>query len=433
MQQQQENKKRWYMSKQSINFKKRTYDEIFLSLLIDGYKEGLLSTDANFLEYIQNDEDVENILILDYSIIAYQLSIFYDDAEKIYQSKDLDLAVGIDLDNIGKEKGISRPSATYPETVLTFYRKTSGDSPIIIPKGTRVGNYSSDSPIYRTLETVEIPATANNNSGFTIDGHSYPYVNVNSRCEVSGYNGRVDSKELTEVIDNFTGRDNVYCVNVKGSSGGRGAFDDDKYRDLLRKWASVFQRGNLNCYVDYLERVDGLDSYYLIPRWNYPGTVKIVVDPPTKELINRVEGDCESSVGLCKEVVTVVGAKEVDIEVYCMVNVDIDSPVDYTTLEKEGIAEDVKQAIFEYVNGYNDNLEGVHYSGLTIGEDFIPYWCGIYVASRISNVKDVSFLDAGNPVESGESGVVYHPANNTPIGDEEIATISLENIHVTVQ
>ena len=149
------------MSKNTINFQKRTYDEIFLSLLIDGYKEGLLSTDTDFIDYIQNTEDIENILILDYSIIAYQLSIFYQDAEKIYQSKDLNLAVGVDLDNIGKEKGITRPKASYPETLVTFYRKTEGSNEIIIPKGTRIGNYKTNTPIYQTLETKSIPSLKN--------------------------------------------------------------------------------------------------------------------------------------------------------------------------------------------------------------------------------------------------------------------------------
>ncbi len=417
----------------TINFKKRTYDDIFLSLLIDGYKEGLLSTDANFLDYIQNTEDIENILILDYSIIAYQLSIFYEDAEKIYQSKDLNLATGIDLDNIGKEKGITRPNATYPETLVTFYRKTEGNNEIIIPKGTRIGNYTTDSPIYQTLETKSIPAIKNEDN-FTIDGQSYPYVQINTRCQTSGYDGRINTGELTEIIDNFTGRDSVYCINTKGSSGGRPSYNDEKYRELLKKWAKIFQRGNLECYINYLERVDGLDSYFLIPRWNYPGTIKIVVSPPTKELIGRIQEDCENTIGLCKEAVTVVGAKEKKITINCVCNVDIDEIIPYSQVQKDNISERVKYAIYEYIMGYDDNIENIHYSGLLIGQDFIPYKCGVYVGDKISEIKDVTFLNNTLPYETDTSGkVIYNPANNIPIDSEEIATVSLEDIYVTVQ
>lgn len=423
------------MANQNINFKKRTYDQIFLSLLVDGYNEGLLSTDANFLEYIQNDEDVENILILDYSIIAYQLSLFYDDAELIYQSKDLDLARGIDLDNIGKEKGISRPGATSPETLITFYTKsTTSTEEIIIPKGTRVANLKSDSPIYRTLETVSFtPVSAEK---IVIKDDEWPCVQVNSRCETTGTSGHVNAEELTEIVDSGNiSKANLYCVNTRGSSGGRSAYSDDKYRELLRKWVTVFQRGNLDCYVNYLERVDGLDSYNLIPRWNYPGTIKIVADPNTRELLNRIATDCENTIGLCKEAVTVVGATETQISINCIVNVDIDQVVPYTTIEKEAIGEKVKQAIYEYVMGYHNNIENVHYNGLTIGQDFIPYWCGIYVAGRINEVKSVNFLDTSIPYTTDESTgkIIYYPAENIPIGEEEIATISLDNISVTVQ
>ncbi len=422
------------MSKNTINFQKRTYDEIFLSLLIDGYKEGLLSTDTDFIDYIQNTEDIENILILDYSIIAYQLSIFYQDAEKIYQSKDLNLAVGVDLDNIGKEKGITRPKASYPETLVTFYRKTEGSNEIIIPKGTRIGNYKTNTPIYQTLETKSIPSLKNENDNFTINGKTYPYTQINCRCQTPGYDGRVNTGELTEIIDNFTAQDTVYCINTKGSSGGRPEYNDEKYRELLKKWAKVFQRGNLNCYIDYLERLDGIDSYFIIPKWNYPGTIKIVVDPPTIELINRIQEDCQNIIGLCKEAITVVGAKEKNISINCICNVDIDEIIPYSQVQKDNIAEKVKQAIYEYIMGYEDNIENIHYTGLLIGQDFIPYKCGVYVGDKIKEIKDISFLNTNTPYETDTNGkTIYNPANNIPIASEEIATVNLDDIYVTVQ
>lgn len=399
---------------ETLNFTKRTYDEIFLSLLTDAYSEGLLSTDTNFINYVQNGEDIENILIIDYSIIAYQLSLFYDDAELIYHAKDIDTATGVDLDNIGKEKGITRPGATYPETILTFYIKGETDKDIIIPLGTRVSNYLSDGPLYSTLEDASI--TANSTKTILIDGNEYHYVQVNSRSLTSGLDGRVDSQELSEIVDNITNKNNVsvYVTNLKGSSGGRTAYDDDEYRALLKKWVYIFQKGNLNCYVNYLERVDGLDSYYLIPQWNYPGTVKVVVDPNTTELINRIKTDIDNDVGLCKEAVTVVGATEKEITISLLVNVNIDNIIEYSTAEKTEIATRIQNALYKYVMGDSD----IGYTGLGIGEDFIPYQAGTYLNMVIDEIKDITFTSPTSPIE---------------IRNDEMAVTKIENINVTME
>jgi uncharacterized phage protein gp47/JayE len=398
----------------NLNFKKRTYNEIFLSLLIDAYQEGLLSTDTNFIEYVQNQEDIENILIIDYSIIAYQLSLFYDDAELIYNAKDIDKATSTDLDNIGKEKGITRPPATYPETVITFYIKTPTDKDIIIPKGTRIGNYKTDGPIYVTLENVTLPSISTKT--ILISGQEYRYTQVNSRSLTAGLDGRVDQEELSEIIDNIDNKYNVniYAINLKGSSGGRTAYDDEEYRSLLKEWVYSFQKGNLACYTNYLERVDGLDSYYLIPQWNYPGTVKVVLDPNTIELIKRVKNEIDNNVGLCKEAVTVVGATEKEITVSCTVNVDIDRIVEYSSAEKTEIGERIKKGLYNYIMGDSD----LGYNGLGIGEDFIPYQAGSYLNLIIDEIKDITFTSPLTPIE---------------IKEDEMAITNLENLTVTVQ
>jgi len=84
-----------------MNFKPRSWEEIFYSLLRNAYNVGLLSDDRNFLDYVQHKKQIENDLILTLSTIATQLEEGYQDLNSIYLARDLSKATGEDLDVLG--------------------------------------------------------------------------------------------------------------------------------------------------------------------------------------------------------------------------------------------------------------------------------------------------------------------------------------------
>jgi hypothetical protein len=59
-------------------------------------------------------------------------------------------------------------------------------------------------------------------------------------------------------------------------------------------------------------------------------------------------------------------------------------------VEKAEIVQKVENAISTYVDG-GYRTSGKYYSGLTIGEDFVPWKCGIFVSEEVSEVKNIVF------------------------------------------
>ena len=110
-----------------MNYSEKSYEEIFEIMLEDSVNQGLISKADNFTSLINNREDISNYYVMDKSVIANMFRIFYEQgATPIYNSVDLDLAEGIDLDNLGKGRGIERPPATHASVEVTFTLQNSG-------------------------------------------------------------------------------------------------------------------------------------------------------------------------------------------------------------------------------------------------------------------------------------------------------------------
>ena len=141
---------------QTLNFKRKIYDEIFLEELEDSYKMGLLSSDKNFLNYVENREDIENNYIMQCSVHSKAVEGCYDDLQNIYDAFDLDTAVGEDLENIGLLVGIEKPEAKPSHVDLTFYLKSPIEYDLIIPAETIVTSKSNGGVSYYTTKDVKI-------------------------------------------------------------------------------------------------------------------------------------------------------------------------------------------------------------------------------------------------------------------------------------
>jgi uncharacterized phage protein gp47/JayE len=342
-------------------------------MMEDAYEYHLVSTDERFLDYINNREDIENMYCLFLSVYAFENNNIYEDMTLIYNSNDLEKARGKDLDILGNKFGIPRPQARRSSVQLTFYLENPLDYDYTIPQGTIVS--TNNGATYYTVE-----------EGIIIRGQKRTYVEAYSSN--AGYNSRVDRRTLRNC--NLGG--NVFVTNVKGSSGGRSAYSDEEYRRLIRNWAYSHIKGTKEAYELFFAYYEGVDGYRLIPLWDGPGTAKVVVDPSDDFILNDITVKLRQNVHLLDDDVVVVGAIKRRIDINVNVNVDIDNILYYSIGEREIIAEKVANAIELYIDG-GYRRTGVYYPGLSIGENFIPFRCGMFVAQEVPEIRSIDFQD----------------------------------------
>lgn len=367
------------MKPHNLNFKKKTYEEIFEELLIDAYTEGLLSSDENFLNYVENRDDIENFFVMDLSIIALQFSEAYDDMELIYNGINLAKARTNDLDNIGKWMGLLRPPAQSAHVELHADINQPIDEDIKIPVGTIIVNNKNNGNNYELIEPIEII------SGFT-------EAIVTARSIIQGYEGRVGTNELTEIeyeINNPLVK-KINITNPKGSTGGRPEATDDEYRTLLKNRPYTYKRGTKLTYDEFFRYAEGIRGYYLDPKWDGSGTVRIVVDPNTNFMIQNVTDQLTENVVLYDDDIYVTGATEKTIDVDLIANVDIDAVIPMSRPEKDILEQKIKNTLKIYING-GTLSDGTIYDGLLIGQDFIPHKASVFLDKEINEIKTITF------------------------------------------
>lgn len=358
----------------TTNYKPKTYEEIFMEYLTEGYIEQLLSTDEHFLDYIRNRDDIENNLVMLLSIFSLLNSRQYIDMTNIYLSNDIDHAVGNDLDILGDKCAVSRPQATKCSATLEFTLDSISDSDTTIPMNTIV--YTDDGISYATVDDAVIIR-----GEYSTDAGALAVTN--------GEGSRVGPETLNN-CDTLPG--NITVTNPKGSSGSHESYNDDSYRQLLRNWTYSHNRGTKEAYEEFFASYDGLDDYRLVPRWDGAGTLKIIIDPSDDWIKNDLYNKLQEKTFLLIEDVYITGAVIRPVDIKCNVNVDIDSVVEYSDVDYDQIKELVENAIMVYVNGgYRRN--GSYYKGLGIGEDVIPFQIGLFVANEIPEVKSIDFKD----------------------------------------
>lgn len=375
----------------TINYKEKDYDQIFLEMMEDAYEYQLVSTDERFLDYINNRQDIENMYCLFLSVYAFENNLIYEDMTKLYNSNDLEKAQGHDLDIIGNNFAIPRPQARKSSVELTFTLNNYKDYDFNIPTGTIVT--TNNGTAYYTVQ-----------EGVIIKGQLS--TTVEAMSSQAGYNTRVDKGKLVNCsLVGFNGT----VTNVKGSSGGRGAYTDEEYRRLIRNWAYSHIKGTKEAYELFFAYYDGVDDYRLVPLWDGAGTLKVIVDPSDDWILNDIATKLKQNVHLLDDDVLVTGAKKRAIDIDVSINVDIDNISYYSIEQRELIAERVANAIELYVNGgYRRN--GRWHKGLGIGSDFVPFQCGLFLASEIPEIRSVDFQDTIKNIDN----TIYAHEFSTP-------------------
>ena len=374
-----------------MNYVEKKYEEIFEAMLEDSLEKGLISHAEEFQDYIANSQDISNYYVMDKSVLAQMFEKIYTQAiTPVYESAKVEYAEGQDLDDIGKILGIPRPQATCAEVECAFTLRNALDEnegDVNIPAGIII---ETDSGIqYQTVESIFI---ANGETETT----------ALARAIESGLGSKIIADTLTNIVSEITY--DLTVNNPSSSKGGTEAYTDDEYRYFLINWRKIYIKGSTEAFEYYFANFDGIDSYRLVPNWNGTGTMKCILDPGTSEQLNRAYQELQTQVTQATEDITMFAPLENPIDIYAVVNVDIDQINPYSEVEKTDIQARIITAIKTFIDGgYRSN--GSWYPGLYLGEDFISHKLAVFLDEEISELKSIKF---------------NYPSDYIEITDEEI-------------
>lgn len=382
-----------------MNYVEKDYEEIFEEALQDSLESGLISHAEDFEDFIANKQDISNYYVMDKSVIAQMIAKIYSEGiTPTYESAKVEYAEGVDLDDLGKIVGVPRPSATYAYVTVNFSLKETLEEDVDIPPEVIV---STDKGIeYRTLENIFIAAGGNTTE--------VPCIAVEP-----GVASKIIENTLTNIDTEL--EVSLECINPAPSSGGTEEYTDDEYRYLLMNWKTIELKGSSDAYEEYFASFDGIDSYKIVPCWNGTGTIKVILDPGSPYQLNQAYQDLQNGVTQMKEDITMFPPVRKPIDIYAIVNVDIDQLNPYSDVEKEDIKARIISSIKVFIDGgfTNDNE---YYPGLLLGEDFIPHKLAVFLDDEIPELKNINF---------------NYPTDYIQILDEEIGasnTITIEMI-----
>ena len=385
-----------------MTYKQKFYKEIFLKALQDALLQGLISHQEEFEKYITNKQDISNFYVMILSVHSEIFEQVYADMTDVYLSDKIDYATGEDLDNLGRIVGVTRPPATHASTEITFALSRSQDTDVQEHAGLIVSS-KNNGISYRTVEELFIAA------GETA-------ATISALSVSPGTGTAVVENQLTKLQSEIVSAESsVNVTNTKSSTGGYDAFTDDEYRELIKHWTEIYEKGNEWAFRNYLADVDGIDGYRFVPNWDGSGTLKVIIDPGTDYQLNSIYEDMQKLVSQASEDIYMTAPIKVPIDVYASVDVDIDQVTPYSSSKKEEIKAKIISAIRLFIDGGIDNVTGKYYKGLAIGEDFIPYKLGAFLNTQIPELMNITFKI---------------PDNYIQISDEEIGTANTITIEM---
>lgn len=372
-----------------MNYREKSYEEIFEVALNNCLEKGLISHADEFMSYINNHEDISNYYVMDKSVMSVLGALFYKyGLTPTYESAKVEYAGGFDLEDIGKIAGIKRPAAIHAEVDCTFALKDPIDEDVEIPAGIIVST-TNGLIQYKTIEDI-----------FIATGETE--TTVSARAVIGGVSSNIIEHSISKIVSEL--EYNLSVTNNKPSTSGREAYTDDEYRYLIMNHRKIEIKGSNEAFEEYLANFDGLDSYNLVPNWDGSGTVKVIMDPGTPEQLHRAYDDLQNKVSQTSQDIVMCAADKKTINIYAVVNVDIDQINPYSEIEKENIKARLISCIKTFIDGgYMNN--GRWYPGLYLGEDFIPHKLAVFLDIEVPELKNIEF---------------NYPTGYVKISDEEV-------------
>lgn len=186
-------------------------------------------------------------------------------------------AEGTFLDYHGEREGITRHAATYSSGYITV----EGAENTFIPAGTTITTEEVDGVTieYRTTQDA------------TIGGSGVVDIQIESL--EPGVSGNVPAGAIKNLLEPISGVQSI--SNLQETKGGYNQEEDDDFRErILQTSRSRSFTGNKEDYIRWAKEVPGVGEVLVVPEWDGPGTVKVLIASRTgsvapPELIAQVQ------------------------------------------------------------------------------------------------------------------------------------------------
>lgn len=260
---------------------------------------------SEILEEIKNDTIAEDPSLSYWSLnsmnrktaipICIQFQKLERKIENAADAQNPNTATGADLDDLVKDRGLTRLSGERATGEINFIRLSQASANITIPIGTQVSAPAQDgNPIYFvTIEEVVLP----------INGSS---VAATVECTESGTRGNVLAESITNLSGSLPGVD--YVTNPLPMTGGTDTENDFDLRQRYIATATEYGRATVPTIKEKLEALYDSDNEKVVSEakvYNLGGgKVQIVVDAtPSEENIQIVQDGIEANIagGACAQ------------------------------------------------------------------------------------------------------------------------------------
>lgn len=178
-------------------------------------------------------------------------------------------------------------------------------------------------------------------------------ININIEAAEPGVRGNVAANTIIIASTPIAGVTSI--TNPEPTTGGTAEEDDESLRARIEefyKFADISYVGCDNDYHRWALEVDGVGAATVMPEWNGPGTVKVVIldqngDPANEEIVNAVIEHIVSPSDRMKRLAP-IGAT-VTIEAPDVVKINITCKLRFSGEHPDNIVEAIKAGITEYM------------------------------------------------------------------------------------
>jgi len=183
------------------------------------------------------------------------------------------------LDKLGRAVALTRKSATAAETTL----KVTGTANTTIPEG-----FVFSTAATTISDNIEFASTEE----ITLDSNGEGEIPVT--CTETGTVGNVPANSITLMSSPVSGISSI--TNEAAATGGTDEETDEAFSARIVERERDGENSFVGCDADYKRwamEVDGVGAAIVVPEWDGPGTVKVIVmdangEPATTTIITNV-------------------------------------------------------------------------------------------------------------------------------------------------
>lgn len=311
------------------------------------------------------------------SAVAYEIWKTYQALDGIIPIAYINEASGEYIDKRCAEYGITRKPGTKAVATLHF----TGGNGIVIPEG----------KVFLTVEGREFIT----DKMVTI---LYGTASVTATASDIGEEYNVEAGAITGQYANLSG---LSTVTNEVATGGSNAETDAalvaRFYNHLQKPATS---GNIAHYRQWALEVNGIGNAKVMPLWDGPGTVKVLVvgngnEPVDSTIVTKCAERIEEYRPIGAEV-TVISAEGLDVNISASISID-------SSTTKEIVLDNFKEALEDY-------LRSIAFTNYTVVYNRIAY-----ILLDIKGVVDYSELTVNGEIENVAIGSDQVPILGTVV------------------